>query len=298
MVEDRLPPGRFSTVEECLDWALERFEQADLFYGHGFDNAYDEALYLILHALELPWDSDDSVLRRPLDDAERRRVHRLLTRRIEQRVPAAYLTGEAWFAGWRFLVDERVLVPRSPIAELIDNGFQPWLGRREVHRILDLCTGSGCIGLACAHRFEKAQVDLADLSDDALAVARQNLALHGLEERVRLLRSDVFDNLAGERYDLIVSNPPYVDARDFAAMPEEYRAEPALGLRAGDDGLAVVDRILRSAAEHLTDNGLLVVEVGNSWEALEQRYRLPFTWVEFEHGGHGVFVLNRQELAI
>ncbi len=289
--------GELVTVRDYLRWAISSFGEAGIYYGHGTDNARDEALLLIGHALHLPPEGDSTLLDARLTRAERERVYSLMRRRIEERLPAAYLTGEAWFAGLRFAVDERVLVPRSPIAELIEQGFEPWLGGAEPQRILDLCTGSGCIGIACAYAFEEAEVDLADLSSDALAVAADNIARHGLGQRVRALQSDVFDGLAGERYDLIVSNPPYVDAEDLAAMPAEYHAEPAMGLGSGDDGLDITRRILAGAAEHLNEGGLLVVEVGNSWVALEQAFpQLPFTWVEFEHGGHGVFVLSRESL--
>lgn len=198
--------------------------------------------------------------------------------------------------GMPFHVDERVLVPRSPIGELIERGLQPWLGDTAVNRILDLCTGSGCIGIGAATVFEEADVDLADISSDALDVAASNIVFHDLQDRVRTVRSDVFDNIEG-RYDVILSNPPYVDASDLAGMPEEYRHEPELGLAAGEDGLDIAHRIIAGALDHLTENGLLVVEVGNSWVALEQAYPdLPFTWLAFENGGDGVFAISANEL--
>ena len=228
--------------------------------------------------------------------AERKDVIALLRRRMDERIPAAYLTGTAWFAGLPFKVDERVLVPRSPIAELIEDQFAPWL-LREPEYILDLCAGSGCIGIACAYVFPEAAVDLSDISLDALAVAQRNIDIHEVGHRVRTIESDLFNELAELRYDLIVSNPPYVDAEDLAEMPAEYRAEPALGLASGVDGLDFTRRLLREALDHLTEEGVLIVEVGNSCVALEEAFpELPFTWLEFRRGGHGVFLLTAAQL--
>ncbi|WP_372748866.1 50S ribosomal protein L3 N(5)-glutamine methyltransferase [Litorivivens sp.] len=285
------------TVRDFLRWAISRFGEADLYYGHGTDNAQDEAWFLLCSALKLPFDLDGRLLDGRLTKDERERVLALVERRVSERIPAAYLVGEAWFAGLPFHVDERVLVPRSPIAELIDVGFEPWLGGREPRTILDLCTGSGCIGIACAMAFPYASVVLSDLSEDALAVAQSNIVRHGLRDRVNTVQSDVFSGLKGQQFDLIVSNPPYVDAQDLAAMPQEYHAEPPLGLGSGSDGLNITRQILQAAREHLTEGGLLIVEVGNSGAALEEAYpELPLTWVEFEHGGHGVFVIAREDL--
>ena len=219
-----------------------------------------------------------------------------IERRINERRPVAYLIGEAWFMGLPFHVDERVLVPRSPISELLEARLQPWLADHPVERILDLCTGSGCIGIAAATVFPEAEVELSDISEDALAVAESNIELHEVGDRVMTVRSDVFDQVTG-RYDVIVSNPPYVDAEDMADMPAEYHHEPRLGLEAGDDGLSIAHRILADAADHLNPGGLLMVEVGNSWHALDAAYpQLPFTWLDFENGGDGVFLLTREQL--
>lgn len=285
------------TVRDYLRWIISRFNDAGLYYGHGTDNAQDEAWYLVCGALKLPFDLDGRLLDGRLTEAERQRLEQLVERRISERVPVAYLVGEAWFAGLPFNVDERVLVPRSPLAELIDVGFQPWLGDVEPEHILDLCTGSGCIGIACAFAFPEARVVLSDVSADALAVARSNIERHSLSDRVTALQSDVFAGLEGQCFDLIVSNPPYVDAEDLAGMPAEYQAEPALGLGSGDDGLDITRRILQQAAGHLDEGGLLVVEVGNSGRALDEAFpELPLTWVEFERGGHGVFVISKDDL--
>lgn len=285
-----------STIRDFLRWAASEFIAAKLYYGHGTDNPWNEAEQLVLHAIHLTLPLGDEWLDARLTRSERERVINNIQHRIERRIPAAYITGQAWFAGLPYLVDERVLVPRSPIAELIEKRFAPWL-RNEPKNILDLCTGSGCIGIACAHAFPDAEVQLSDISYDALAVAEENIQQHGMTERIFALQSDLFENLLGQRFDLIVSNPPYVDAEDMANLPDEFHAEPELGLSSGDDGLDFTRRLLKEAADFLTDDGILVVEVGNSWTALESVYpTLPFTWVEFARGGHGVFVLNAQDL--
>lgn len=288
-------PSRLRTLRDYIRWAVSQFHGAQLFFGHGTDNAWDEARQLVLGALHLPWEMSDSYLDCRLEDDECVRLQELLHKRIEERVPTAYLLGEAWFCGLPFIVDERVLIPRSPIAELIEQRFRPWLPE-EPARILDLCTGSGCIGIACAYEFPQAEVVLADLSFDALEVANCNIEQHGLEERVYTVQSDGFDGLPQQRFDLIVSNPPYVDADDFAQMPEEYHHEPAMGLACGDDGLDLVRRMLAEAADHLTERGVLVVEVGNSQVHVEALYpEVDFTWLEFTKGGHGVFLLAAQQ---
>ena len=284
------------TLRDFFRWAASEFIAAGLFYGHGTDNPWDEAEQLVLHAVHLNPPLADEWLDARLTRSERVKVIENIRRRIEERIPAAYITGKAWFAGMPFYVDERVLVPRSPIAELIEKQFAPWL-TEEPSQILDLCTGSGCIGIACAYAFPDAEVQLSDISFEALTVAEENIQQHDLSDRVFFIQSDLFDSLQDQRFDLIVSNPPYVDAEDMASLPEEYHAEPELGLASGVDGLDFTRRLLAEAVDHLTSNGLLVVEVGNSWSALETAYpSLPFTWVEFERGGHGVFVLTAPDL--
>ncbi|WP_150303824.1 50S ribosomal protein L3 N(5)-glutamine methyltransferase [Pseudomonas saliphila] len=280
------------TIKDLIRWGVSRFHEAGLWFGHGTDNAWDEARLLVLSGLALPWETPLEYMDCRVTEGERAAVVDLLQQRIEQRIPAAYLTGHARFAGLDFVVDERVLVPRSPIAELIGNRFEPWLERDPV-RILDLCTGSGCIGIACAYAFPQAEVVLADLSTDALAVAEENIEAHQLQDRVEARWSDGLDGMPGERFDLIVSNPPYVDAEDMDDLPDEYHHEPEIGLACGTDGLDLVRRILAEAADHLTEDGVLVVEVGNSMvHVMAEWPEVDFEWVPFKHGGHGVFVLN------
>ena len=292
---DRLKRG--ATAAEAIDWVADRLQRADLYYGHGTDNPHDEAAAIVFFVAGARYPVAADAYDRVLGDSQRDALVDLLGARIESRKPLAYLTHEAWFAGLPFYVDERVLVPRSPIAELIAERFEPWIRAEAVTRILDLCTGSGCIGIACAQAFPAARVDASDISEEALAVAAENVQRFDLGDRVRLVRSDLFAQLEPARYDLIVSNPPYVSAEEMERLPDEYRREPALGLAAGNDGLRMVRPILENARAYLADHGLLVVEVGASQAALEAAYPLvPFTWVEFAHGGEGVFLMTAAEL--
>ena len=284
------------TVEQILTEGQLLFETSDLYFGHGTDNAWDEAVFLVFYALDLPPDADRSVLNQQLTDIQCKAIHQLFEQRIRDRIPAAYLTGRAWFCGLPFAVDKRVIIPRSPIAELIMSGFHPWCST-EPQRLLDLCTGSGCIGIACAYAFENAEVVLSDICADALQVAQQNIQQHDLAVRVSAVQSDLFENLADQKFDLIVSNPPYVDADDYASMPDEYFHEPELALASGNDGLDFTRRLLREAHDYLTEHGVLIVEVGNSGEALDRLFpSVPFLWLEFSEGDGGVFLLTRDQL--
>lgn len=285
------------TLRDYLRWTLSEMQRSSVYFGHGHVNAWDEALQLVFNAVDLPWDSPLELLDSRLLPHERKQLESYIHQRCIERRPLPYITGEAWFMGMAFNVDERVLIPRSPIAQLIEEGFQPWLGEQDIERVLDLCTGSGCIGIACASIFDQAEVDLVDLSPDALNVASSNVKKHGLDQRVRLIESDLFVALEGEVYDLIITNPPYVDQSDLDTMPAEYQHEPAMALGSGTDGLDLTRRILREAGRHLSEQGLLVVEVGNSEVHLMELYpELPLIWVELSGGGNGVFVIDAPSL--
>lgn len=286
------------TVGDMLRWAVSRFNDAGIYYGHGTDNAWDEAIALVFHALHLPEEIGQQVIHSNLTSSEKHKIVELIIRRVQERLPVPYLTNQARFAGLSFYVDERVLVPRSPIAEMIAARFSPWLYNKPTNRILDLCTGSACIAIACAYEFEEAEVDALDISPDALDVAQINIESLGMMDRVYAMESDLFSAIPkGPQYDLIVSNPPYVDAEDIDDMPEEYHHEPELGLASGNDGLDLTKRILANATDYLTPTGILVVEVGNSMVHLAEQFPdVPFTWVEFANGGDGVFVLTYDQL--
>jgi len=287
------------SVVDFVRWGGSLFVKNNLFYGHGTDNAFDEAKTLVFYSLRLPMDVPEMYWHTRLTQSEKNHVTDLFRRRIETRKPAAYLTGEAWFAGMRFLVNEHTLVPRSPIAELIMQRYQPWVDTESVEHVLDLCTGSGCIGIASLTAFPNAHVDLVDISPEALEVAHSNIELYQLQEYASAIQSDLFNALEGKQYDLIVSNPPYVDEIEMEYLPVEFQSEPALGLAAGKDGLDLVRRILAEAPQYLKEDGVLIVEVGVSQYYLEQAYpELPFYWFEFEHGGEGVFAIQKSELEL
>lgn len=286
------------TIRDWIRYTVSQFEQSDIFFGHGTDNSYDEAVWLIMSALHLPHDTLDNFLDAKLTEPERKHLHHLVEQRITKRVPTAYLVREAWLRGFKFYVDERVIVPRSFIAELLEDGFQPWVEFPEmVESVADICTGSGCLGVLLADTFPNAQVDVVDISPDAIAVANINIANYGLQQQVHAIQSDMFSALTGKTYDVIISNPPYVDAPSMAELPAEYRNEPQLALGSGDAGLDHTHTLLREAANYLNDEGILVVEIGHNREALLDAYPdLPFTWLEVASGNQFVFLLTKAEL--
>jgi ribosomal protein L3 glutamine methyltransferase len=286
------------TIRDWLRFAVSRFEESGIFFGHGTDNGYDEAVWLIMSGLHLPLDTLDNFLDAVITEAERKHLAHLIERRITERVPTAYLLREAWLKGFKFYVDERVIVPRSFIAELLETGLGPWIEYQEmVESAADICTGSGCLGVLLAHAFPNAAVDVIDISPDAIAVANINIANYGLQNQVTAIHSDMFSELAGKTYDLIISNPPYVDASSMAILPQEYLNEPQIALGSGDFGLDHTHTLLREAANHMNDGGILVVEIGHNRDALINAYpEISFTWLEVESGNQFVFLLTKEQL--
>ena len=285
-----------TTIKDFIRYSYSRFQQADLFYGHGTDNPWDEAIHLVLGGLSLPLDFDRDMLDCALTYNEKKRLLKLIDTRIKKREPVPYLLGEAWFMGLPFKVTKDTLIPRSPIISLLESEFAPWLNQYPAS-ILDMCTGSGCLGIAAALVFDEAQVDLTDISDAALKVANENIVRHQVEDRVQAIHSDMFTALNGNKYDLIICNPPYVDQQDFQQAPAEFHNEPELALTSGEDGLNFTHKFLSQVAHYLNDDGILVYEVGNTEIALQAAYPdTPFMWVELEQGGNGVFILTKEQL--
>jgi len=291
-----MPPS----LKACVNEAIKRFTAANLVFGHGTDNARDEAIYLILHTLQLSLDTPIDSIKDTLTPQQEKNIEAIITKRIETRLPAAYLTHEAFFMGLPFYVDERVLIPRSPMAEIIQQKFEPWILEKNIHAVLDLCTGSGCIAIAMAMAMPGVDVVASDISKDALTVAEINLRKYQLENQIKLYESDLFDNIPSQKkqkFDVIISNPPYVDREDMESLPKEYFHEPELALTGGEDGLVLVKKILKHAKNYLSDHGILIVEVGNSAEALMRQFpKVPFIWLEFEHGEAEVFLLAKEDI--
>ncbi len=286
------------TIRDYIRWAWSQFQEADLFFGHGSDNAWDEAVHLVLTALYLEPDVPlEIILEARLTDSERKKIESFIQERVQTRRPLAYLMQKAWFAGLSFYVDERVLIPRSPIAELVEVSFEPWLDPEKVEGALDLCTGSGSLAIIMALALPQAQIDAVDISEDALAVAQKNVLDYGLENQITLIQSDLFEGLAHKQYELIVSNPPYVSQEEYEGLPSEYHHEPKIALQSGIDGLEAVGGILKRAAHYLKPEGVLIVEVGSLQAAVEAAFpEYPFTWIQFSQGGEGVFLLTAQDL--
>ena len=286
-----------NTIRDFIHFAVTQFNKKQTYFGHGTDNSWDEAVYLILHALRLPLDSDQTVLNKKLTACEKQAVLKIINNRIKERIPAAYLTKESWFAGLPFYVDKRVLIPRSPIAELIETSFVPWMEPKKVSKILDIGTGSGCIAIACAYAFPKAKIDAIDISQGALKVAAINCTKHKVTKKIRLLKSNLFEKLKGKTYDIIIGNPPYVGCAEMKTLPKEYYHEPKMALLAGIGGDEIVVKIIENAVKYLSPRGILVVEVGNSAPMILQKYpHLPFVWLEFERGEAEVFLITREQL--
>lgn len=288
---------KLDTVRSAVESAASWMEKSDLSFGHGTNNALDEAAYLVSVAINSSPVIPENKVNAVLTTEQKECIISYMEQRITQRIPAAYITHEAWFAGLHFYVDERVLVPRSPIAEIIESRFEPWIESQNVSSILDCCTGSACIAIACAMVFPLASVDASDISSDALHVATKNIKTHQLEQRVKIIKSDIFQNIGNKRYDIIVCNPPYVDSQDMKNLTAEFLAEPEMGLAAGEQGLDIVLPMLAQAEKYLTENGIIVIEVGNSAEALQNKFpSVPFMWFEFEFGGDGVFLLDANQI--
>ena len=285
------------TIRDYIRYAASLMLKAEVFFGHGTDNAWDEAVQLVLLALNLPANADDRVLDARLTIDERERIFNMIDQRITTRKPLPYITQTAYFGGIPFKVTEAVLIPRSPVAEVIDQGFEPWIQENRITKVLDLCTGSGCIGILMALKYGEASVDLADISSDALAIAKQNVQSYQLQDRVQCIETDLFSNLVDKKYDIIISNPPYVSEASLNNLPKEYAHEPKLALVAGEAGLDVVIKILSQAYHYLSRDGFLIVEVGEARQALCEHFpKVPFTWLDFEQGGEGVFVLEYNDL--
>jgi ribosomal protein L3 glutamine methyltransferase len=286
------------TIRDWLRYSVSRLEESGVFFGHGTDNAYDESVWLVMSALHLPLDTLDNFLDARITRDEAKHLAHLIERRVTERVPTAYLLREAWLKGFKFYVDERVIVPRSFIAELLEDSLAPWIEYPEmVESAADICTGSGCLGILLAHAFPNATVDVVDISPDAIAVANININNYGLEEQITAVQSDMFSGLKGKKYDLIISNPPYVDAPAMSALPQEYRNEPQIALGSGDAGLDHTDILLKEAKKYLNDDGILVVEIGHNRDALLDAYpELPFTWLDVESGNEFVFLLTKEQL--
>ncbi|UDG80760.1 50S ribosomal protein L3 glutamine methyltransferase [Candidatus Hartigia pinicola] len=287
---------KLHTLQDVLNWTINRFNAANIYYGHGTDNVWDEALYLVLSTLYIPLDLADKLLTSRITAMERYRIVERVLRRINERIPVAYLTNRSWFCGHEFYIDERVFIPRSPIGELINNHFVGVM-RNEPKTILDLCTGSGCIAISCAYEFRNTAVSAVDISRDSLEVTEKNIFNHGFEDRIKIIHSDLFQDMSSMKYSLIVTNPPYVDKEDLNNLPKEFHSEPKLALAAGKNGLELVFRIIAHASHFLTENGILICEVGESMIRLVKQYpEIPFIWLDFKHGGDGVFMLTREEL--
>ncbi|AMA64920.1 50S ribosomal protein L3 glutamine methyltransferase [Candidatus Arsenophonus lipoptenae] len=284
------------TIQDMYRWVISQFNVSNIFYGHGTDNCWDEALQLVLPSLFLPLYIPDQLWHSRTTISERHRIIKRVIRRINEHIPVAYLINKSWFCGHEFYVDERVLIPRTPIGELIDKHFIDIIDYEPMY-LLDLCTGSGCIAISCAYIFPTVQIYAVDISINALDVSEQNIITHGFSDRIKLIQSDLFLNIPSIQFDLIITNPPYVDSKDMSNLPLEYWAEPKLALEGGPDGLKFVRRILANAARFLTENGILICEVGNTMLQLIKQYRnIPFTWLKLDYGGHGVFMLTKKQL--